>query len=216
VTQVDRAIAAPCFDYDEADYGARWLQADRGPWRLYCILKDGKWHTSSELHAAYNAAKVEWGDGLLAGWSWDGAKAQLKKRGFRIESKRIVERREFRHRLTHYPDDRTVKPEPNPQLQAAKERTEREIAERSESLSGSCVAASGHVGGYAPENREGVHTTPSNSPEPLAGDPRGGWQQPSCSPVPRPSPSRWQDRVGASGAARKAGGEQNTLWEERG
>jgi len=198
MTQVSRAIAAPCFDYDEADYGARWLQADRGPWRLYCILRDGKWHTSSELHAAYNAAKVEWGDGLLAGWSWDGAKAQLKKRGFRIESKRIVERREFRHRLTHYPDDRTVKPEPNPQLEAAKERTEAALA------------------GMRRRTERVSHTTPSNSPEPLAGDPQGGWQQPSCSPVPRPSPSRWQDRVGVSGAARKAGGQQGELWRERG
>ena len=33
---------------------------------------------------------------------------------------------------------------------------------------------------------------------------------------PRPSPSRWQDRVGVSGAARKAGGEQLELREERG
>jgi len=32
----------------------------------------------------------------------------------------------------------------------------------------------------------------------------------------RPSPSRWQDRVGVSGAARKAGGEQLELREERG
>ena len=32
----------------------------------------------------------------------------------------------------------------------------------------------------------------------------------------RPSPSRWQDRVGVSGAARATGGEQGELWRERG
>ncbi len=125
------AARTVCYKYNEADHGARWLRADRGPWRLYCILRDGEWHTSSELHEAYNAAKPQWGEGLLAGWSWDGAKAQLVKRGFRIRSQAVPGRREYRHRLTHFPDGRAVKPEVSEEHLA---RASREVERRRDGL----------------------------------------------------------------------------------
>ena len=157
MTQVARAIAA-------------WgMDPTKGPYRLYSILRDGEWHTSSELHAAYNRDAD-----VMMGWSWDGAKAQLVKKGFVIESERVEGRREYRHRLTHYPDGRALKPDQTP-LAAAIARTydeiERREAERSD-------------GGAA-------NTLAHDPPEPSQG------------PGRRPSPSRWQNQVGVSGAARQ-------------
>jgi len=58
--------------------------------------------------------------------------------------------------------------------------------------------------------------TPSESPDTLAGDPQGGSASSQYAGVRapaerRPSPSRWQDEVGVSGAARATSGEQGRL-----
>ena len=151
------------------------------------LAAGGGWVRGSELHEAFG----------VYGWAWDGAVAQLRERlrarGGDIESEKIDGRDEYQYRL--------VLPE-------------RPTAERS-------------VGGYAPENERVSLGTPSPSGlEPLAGDLQSeGGTAAHTSPLPgtgnapsgrRPSPSRWQDRVGVSGAARKAGGEQLELREERG
>ena len=80
---------------------------------------------------------------------------------------------------------------------------------------GSRVAASGDEAGMR-RNHERVSVgTPSYSPDTLAGDPQGGPVE-GKNPGRPSSPSRWQDRVGVSGAARATGGAQGELWEERG
>ena len=151
--------------------------------RVYELLSDLDWHSSSELDAAFRGWYPH------GGWCWDGAKAQLKatleRAGGTIESEKIDGRLESRHRMilpvtAEQPDDPDMPVFADEfgeitrrELDAVKARTERVIAKRS-------------VGAVEGKNPG------------------------------RPSPSRWQDRVGVSGAARATGGEQNTLWEERG
>ncbi len=177
-----------------ADWG---MDPTKGPYRLYRILRDGEWHTSSELHAAYNAPRAEWGEGLLAGWAWDGAKAQLKRKGFRIEVQRVEGRIEFRHRLTHYPDGRRVKVD-QAELAPLLERSATEVERREVALRG------GSAGDPLPANlnpRTGPGAKPAAPLLATAG-----------SDPDRPSP-RTHDRLRLGPQPEPEAGEQVRLWE---
>ena len=70
--------------------------------RVYDLVLDRRWHTSSELDAAFRKHYPE------GGWCWDGAKAQLKatleRRGGTIVSENVTGRHESRHRMV-LPED---------------------------------------------------------------------------------------------------------------
>jgi hypothetical protein len=80
---------------DPRDHWARPGSKLRG---VLDVLWDGHWHTSSELHAAYNQGKPD-----NPAWTWDSAKAQLKakagERGGYLVSQSIPGRGESSHRL---------------------------------------------------------------------------------------------------------------------
>ena len=88
----------------EGDRFARPGTKKRG---VYDLLADGRWHTSSELDAAFRK------DYPQGGWCWDGAKAQLKatleQHGGTIESQSVEGRLESRHRMV-LPRQRVLEP----------------------------------------------------------------------------------------------------------
>ena len=103
--------------------GDRWARRDTKKRRVYEVLKDGRWHSSSELDAAFRNYYPR------GGWCWDGAKAQLKatleRHGGTIKSESIEGRKESRHRMI-LPRQVALKPH--------LERTERLVAAGQERL----------------------------------------------------------------------------------
>ena len=73
--------------------GDRWARPGSKLRRVFDRLADGRWHSGSELHAAF-------GD---RGWAWDGALAQLRGKlrpeGGDVESEAIEGRNEYRYRM---------------------------------------------------------------------------------------------------------------------
>jgi len=93
--------------------GDRWARPGSKLRRVFDRLADGRWHTGSELHAAFGEA----------GWAWDGAIAQLRAKlrmeGGNIESQSIEGRNEYRYRMV-LPRQAVLEPH--------LERTERVVA----------------------------------------------------------------------------------------
>ena len=156
---------------------------------ILAALDDRLWHESPELNAIC--------------FRYGGRIHELRGMGYEIEGE-CVTRGLWRYRL--------VAPPLNPQLEAAKERTERVVSELRGGDGRESCAAGPTSGGSPPAvtgNQGSVSRVHLSGPGRITqGRTRGDRQAAS------PSPSRWQDRVGVSGAARKTGGVQTTLWEE--
>jgi hypothetical protein len=103
----------------------QWAKPGSKKRRVYDLLLDRHWHTSSELDAAFRNDYPE------GGWCWDGAKAQLKatleRCGGTVISENISGRHESRHRMV-LPGDA--------KLSEMLERSEAQIAERRQAVRG--------------------------------------------------------------------------------
>ena len=101
--------------------GDRWARPGSHLRCVWDLLSDGRWHTGSELHEAYNRLNPR---GEKDAWSMPSALAQLRgklrRNGGNIVSESVEGRNEFRFRM--------VLPR-QAELQPHLDRTERVVAE---------------------------------------------------------------------------------------